>query len=122
MNVKRRTLVIGLGGTGAFALRCVKKNLQDAELIPLEDLSENSKQKHKDRPSSSPIRFLAIDLDERSEKEKAPYYADIHNDFVLLDKLKIEQKVKYIDLQENRIYWNWYPDKDRHQIKLKQAQ
>ena len=123
MKTKRRTLLIGLGGTGCFSLRCVKKNLQDAGYIPLDSLTENTHDSHLPKNMKNiPVRFVAIDLDERSEKERSPFYADISDDFLLIDKLKIEQKVKYMDLQENRYYWGWYPDKERKQIKLKQAQ
>jgi hypothetical protein len=123
MNIKRRTLLIGLGGTGCFSLRCAKKNLQDAGYIPFDTLSDEAgDSKHQENIKNIPVRFVAVDLDERSEKERSPFYADISDDFLLLDKLKIEQKVKYMDLQENRYYWDWYPDKDRKQIKLKQAQ
>jgi len=115
--------LIGLGGTGCFSLRCAKKNLQDAGYIPFDTLSdEGGDSKHQENIKNIPVRFVAIDLDERSEKERSPFYADISDDFLFLDKLKIEQKVKYMDLQENRYYWDWYPDKERKQIKLKQAQ
>jgi hypothetical protein len=123
MNIKRRTLLIGLGGTGCFSLRCAKKNLQDAGYIPFDTLSDKAGDSSlRKNIKNIPVRFVAIDLDERSEKERAPFYADISDDFLLIDKLKIEQKVKYMDLQENRYYWDWYPDKERKQIKLKQAQ
>ena len=106
MNIKRRTLLIGLGGTGCFALRSAKRNLQDAELIPSDDFSDNkNNSKLRAQIQNIPVRFLAIDLDERSEKERAPFYADIGNDFLLIDKLKIEQKVKYLDLNENKSYF-----------------
>ena len=115
--------MIGLGGTGCFSLRCAKKNLQDAGYIPYDNLSENVRDSNlQENTKNIPVRFIAIDLDERSEKEHSPFYADISEDFLLIEKLRIEQKVKYMDLQENRYYWDWYPDKERNQIKLKQAQ
>ena len=109
MLTKRRTLVVGLGGTGCFSLRFAKQRLLEiCERSPGKPLG--------------PVKFLAIDLDERSRKESLGRpMANIDEEFVLLRQRRVEQKVKTISAEENRIYWSWYPDKRREVLTLGRA-
>jgi len=106
-QIKRRTLVIGLGGTGCLTLRFAKQRLQEYGALS-QDLD------------SLPVRFVPVDLDEGSRL--AQIGAKIDDEFVQTRGSLVAQKVTYIDRPENSLYWEWYADKDREVIKLRQAQ
>ena len=67
-----------------------------------------------------PVRFVPIDLDERSRTSKLG--AAIDDEFIHLQGSLVAQKIRYIEKPENSVYWGWYPDKNRDVIKLRQAQ
>jgi hypothetical protein len=109
MKIQRRTLVVGLGGTGCYSLRFAKKRLQEYGVIP----------KNR-REGESAVRFVPIDLDETSRTNKEG--ASIDDEFIQPQGTLVSQKIRYIDRPENSDYWEWYPDKSREVIKLRQAQ
>ncbi len=109
MKIQRRTLVIGLGGTGCRSLRFAKERLQEhGALSESNDRSKNA------------VRFVPIDLDETSRTSKGG--ARIDEEFVQPMGTLVTQKIRHIDRPENSKYWAWYPDKAREVIKLRQAQ
>jgi hypothetical protein len=107
MKIQRRTLVVGLGGTGCYSLRFAKERLKEYGALS-KNLAENA------------VRFVPIDLDETSRTSTDG--ARIDEEFVQLLGTLVTQKIRHIDRPENSIYWEWYPDKAREVIKLRQAQ
>lgn len=137
MRIQRRTIVIGLGGTGCFSLRFVKERLQEGGLLPTEKQltlkpiqkddgrmeteqeAEQRIRKAMEQKQTAPIRFVPIDLDTTSRTKSLG--ASIEDDFVSLDQQKVIQKIKYIDKRENAVYKHWYPDPELEHIKLREA-
>ena len=122
LEIKRRTLVIGLGGTGCLCVGSLKKALQEAGIYPQPEelVSGNSKESEaKNRIAQTPIRLLAIDLDPHSAKDDLRR-ASIRDEFHQLDKAKLQRAVRDLEY-DVKGYDAWYPDMDRETIKMREA-
>lgn len=110
-KIKRRTLLIGLGGTGTKTLERFREQLQRVDLL---DNDENLK-------SDEPVRMLAIYTDESDRTN--PAHGRWRNDvFLQLDQTKVEEKIQNLHEPININYKEWFPDPNREFIKAKQAQ
>ncbi|MEZ4966046.1 MAG: tubulin-like doman-containing protein [Saprospiraceae bacterium] len=99
-------MVIGLGGTGCTALRYAKQCFGNVSLF------DND---------TSAVKFLGFDLDPRSSKGYNMGVDLNLDEFVLLDRLLVEEKLQNIDAAENKSYLEWYPETTKDIITLKEA-
>lgn len=114
MKVQRRTLVIGLGGTGTYTVKNLLSQMRNAGVIDgYSGEVENGE----------PIRFLTFDTDSsfRSGAKYADHEESLRYHFVQLDQLKVERKVRDLDASPNKNYRSWMPDKVGALIKARDA-
>lgn len=95
--IKRKTLIIGIGGTGCAVVGNVIH------------LLEKKFEREQSELSSAAIQFLAFDTDanERKKDDRSILFKDnIH----ILNGHKIKEKIKHFYLPENNSYHTWFPD------------
>lgn len=112
-TIRRRTLVIGLGGTGSNSVAYLLRDLKEAGVLD----SNN------EILDSEPIRILAFDTDDsdRLGENTSGFKGLLRGYFVQLNQLRIERKIKEIEASPNSRYRSWYADISRHYIKSRDA-
>lgn len=98
--VKKRTLLIGLGGTGRDTVNFLYERLQA---------------RHKDL-TEVPVGTVIFDLDELRKEQKLGLTASYQK----LDQHKVNQKAMNMQLPENELYWSWYYDKNNQYIDIRE--